>query len=109
MLEVSPFLYPMILIVFGLGYSAIILEYNIKINKTAVALLIAVLCWVIYFGFSVAPVPEDLKNLGEHVNDVSQIIFFLMGAMTLVELIDSHKGFKIVTDIIRTNSKRKML
>jgi len=109
MSEVSPFLYPMILIVFGLGYLAIILEYNIKINKTAVALLIAVLCWVIYFGFSIVPVSNDLINLGKHVNDVSQIIFFLMGAMTLVELIDSHKGFKIVTDVIRTSSKRKML
>jgi Na+/H+ antiporter NhaD/arsenite permease-like protein len=88
---------------------AIIFEYTIKINKTAVALLIAVLCWVIYFSLSTTPVSADLKNLGVHVSDVSQIIFFLMGAMTLVELIDSHKGFKIVTDIIRTTSKRKML
>lgn len=109
MAEISSALYPMILTVFGLGYAAIILEYNIKINKTAVALLLAVLCWVIYFIFSVTPVSTDLKQLGEHVNDVSQIIFFLMGAMTLVELIDSHKGFKIVTDVIRTHSKRKML
>ncbi|MDN3506953.1 MAG: sodium:proton antiporter NhaD [Simkaniaceae bacterium] len=109
MLEASPFLYPLILLVFGLGYLAIIFEYTIKINKTAVALLIAVLCWVIYFTLSVAPVSQDLKDLGVHVSDVSQIIFFLMGAMTLVELIDSHKGFKIVTDIIRTTSKRKML
>lgn len=109
MVEVSSALYPMILTVFGLGYLAIILEYNIKINKTAVALLIAVLCWVIYFGLSAESIPEDLKRLGEHVSDVSQIIFFLMGAMTLVELIDSHKGFKIVTDVIRTSSKRKML
>lgn len=98
----------MILLVFGLGYTAIIFEYNLKINKTAVALLIAVLCWLIYFVFSALPLPEDIKRLGVHVSDVSQIIFFLMGAMTLVELIDSHKGFKIVTDIIRTNSKRKM-
>lgn len=109
MTEVSPFLYPLILTIFGLGYLAIILEYNIKINKTAVALLIAVLCWVVYFATSSESLANDLKHLGEHVNDVSQIIFFLMGAMTLVELIDSHKGFKIVTDIINTNSKRKMV
>ena len=99
----------MILTVFGLGYLGIILEYNIRINKTAVALLIAVLCWTIYFESSHLPLEQDLKVLGTHLSDVSQIIFFLMVAMTLVELIDSHKGFKIVTDIVRTNSKRKML
>ena len=102
-------LYPLILTVFGLGYLAIILEYNIKINKTAVALLMAVLCWVVYFSFSSLTLEKDTLGLAKHVSDVSQIIFFLMGAMTLVELIDSHKGFKIVTDVIRTNSKRKML
>lgn len=102
-------LVPMILTVFGLGYLGIIFEYTIKINKTAIALLLAVLCWVVYFKTSVNPVDQDLKLLGTHLSDVSQIIFFLMGAMTLVELIDSHKGFKIVTDIIRTTSKRKML
>ncbi|NGX39608.1 MAG: Na(+)/H(+) antiporter NhaD [Chlamydiae bacterium] len=108
-MEVSSWLYPLILIIFGLGYLAIIFEYVIKVNKTAVALLIAVLCWVVYFACSFAPVGDDVKKLGVHLSDVSQIIFFLMGAMTLVELIDSHKGFKIVTDVIRTTSKRKML
>lgn len=108
MTEVSPYLYPLILIIFSVGYLGIILEYNIKINKTAIALLIAVLCWVVYFSASSESLAKNLKILGEHVNDVSQIIFFLMGAMTLVELIDSHKGFKIVTDIIKTNSKKKM-
>lgn len=98
-----------ILLVFALGYSAIILEHYIKINKGASALLIAVLCWTIYLYSSAAPVSEDIKELGHHVSDVSQIIFFLMGAMTLVELVDSHKGFKIITDRINTKSKRKML
>jgi len=109
MTDVSPFLYPLILTIFGLGYIAIILEYNIKINKTAVALLIAVLCWAVYFGSSPLPASDNLKELGKHVSQVSQIIFFLIGAMSLVELIDSHKGFKIVTDFIQTTSKRKML
>jgi Na+/H+ antiporter NhaD/arsenite permease-like protein len=108
-MDTSVLLYPLIITVFGLGYAAIIFEYTLKVNKTAVALLIAALCWAIYFLCSTAPVNSDLQKLGEHVNDVSQIIFFLMGAMTLVELIDSHKGFKIVTDLIRTTSKRKML
>lgn len=105
----SHLLYPFILIVFGLGYLAIILEFYVKINKTAVAIGIAVLCWVIYFWFSISPVKEDLKILSEHVSDISQIIFFLLGAMTLVELVDSHRGFKVITDAIQTTSKRKML
>lgn len=105
----SSLLYPLILTVFGLGYLAIIFEHVIKVNKTAVALLIAVLCWVIYFATTIAPVDQDLLVLGKHVSDVSQIIFFLIGAMTIVELIDSHKGFKVVTGLIRTSSKRKMI
>lgn len=99
----------LILAVFGLGYAAIILEYYLKVNKTAVALFIAVVCWAIYFLGHTLPVASNLKKFGEHLSAVSQIIFFLLGAMTLVELIDSHKGFKIITDLIRTNSKRKML
>lgn len=99
----------LIVIVFAIGYAAIILEYYLKVNKTAVALLIAVLCWMVHVTSDVIPVSENLKALGHHVADVSQIIFFLMGAMTLVELIDSHRGFKIVTDRIQTQSKRKLL
>jgi NhaD family Na+/H+ antiporter len=99
----------MILSVFSIGYLAIIFEHYLKINKSAVGLLIAALCWSIYFIASGFPLQQDLASLGHHVSDVSQIIFFLMGAMTLVEIVDSHKGFKIVTDIIQTNSKRKML
>lgn len=107
--EVSSLLYPLMLIVFGIGYLAIIFEYNLRVNKTAVALLIAVLCWSIYFAMGSMSVEDDLVVFNEHLSNVSQIIFFLLGAMTLVELIDSHKGFKIVTDIIHTTSKRKML
>ncbi len=99
----------LIVLVFFLGYMAIILEHYIKVNKTAVALFIAVICWAIYLGCSSAPVGEDLQILGHHVSEVSQIIFFLMGAMTLVELVDTHRGFKIITDRIQTKSARKML
>src|SRR5579872_7247581 len=94
----------MIILVFVVGYLAIIFEHKIKVNKTASALLMAVLCWM--FLFLSAP---NLHALGEKVNDVSQIIFFLMGAMTLVEVVDAHKGFRVITDLIQTNSKRKML
>jgi NhaD family Na+/H+ antiporter len=99
----------MIVLVFCIGYIAIILEHYIKVNKTAVALLVAVLCWSIYLTSSNMLVSDSLKELGHHLSEISQIIFFLMGAMTLVELIDSHRGFKMVTDRIRTKSQRKML
>lgn len=99
----------LIVLVFFIGYTAIILEHYVKVNKSAVALFIAVVCWAIYLGCSVAPPKEDLETLGHHVSEVSQIIFFLMGAMTLVELIDTHGGFKIITDRIKTKSMRKML
>ena len=55
------------------------------------------------------PSSEGLKIFGHNVSEVAQIIFFLMGAMALVELIDSHRGFKIITDRITTKSHRKML
>jgi NhaD family Na+/H+ antiporter len=99
----------LIIFVFFMGYAAIVLEHYVKINKSAVALLIAVICWAIYLACSAAPVNEDLQNLGHYVSDVSQIIFFLMGAMALVELVDTHGGFKIITDRIKTKSTRKML
>lgn len=95
--------------VFILGYLAIIFEYQIKINKTASALLMATTAWAILFLYSGKTVDESADFLGEHLSSVSQIILFLLGAMTIVELIDSHKGFKIVTDAINTRSKKKML
>ncbi|MGC1877945.1 MAG: sodium:proton antiporter NhaD [Rhabdochlamydiaceae bacterium] len=99
----------LIVLVFCIGYVAIILEYYIKVNKSAVALLIAVLCWAIYLGCSTLPVGDNVNILGHHLAEISQIIFFLMGAMALVELIDSHRGFKMITDRIKTKSTRKML
>jgi NhaD family Na+/H+ antiporter len=95
--------------IFTAGYLTIIFEYNFKINKTAAALLMAVIGWAILFVHSGKPLDLNIGSLGEHVGNVSQIIFFLLGAMTLVELIDSHRGFKIITDVINTRSKKKML
>lgn len=103
------FITPLILIVFCLAYIAIIVEHYININKTAVALFAAVLLWLIYFVLSPLAVSLNLEKLGHHVADISQILFFLMGAMTLVELVDAHKGFKIITDLIHTRSKLTML
>lgn len=94
----------MIIAVFIVGYLAIIFEHNIKVNKTASALLMAVLTWMFLFLYF-----PNVHALGEKVSEISQIIFFLMGAMALVEVIDVHKGFKVITDLIQTNSKKKML
>lgn len=99
----------LIVCIFSLGYLAIIFEHILKVNKTAVAIFIAIACWMVYFLYGNLDHAQDLEVLGRHVSDTSQIIFFLLGAMTLVELIDSHRGFKFVTDVIRTTSKRKML
>ncbi len=99
----------LIILVFAIGYLAIIFENSIKINKTASALLMAVFTWMFLFLIKGSTLTESTFRLIEHLGSVSQIIFFLLGAMTLVELIDSHKGFRIVTDVIQTGSKRKLL
>jgi NhaD family Na+/H+ antiporter len=99
----------LILIIFSIGYLGIIFEHYIKVNKSAIALTVAALCWGIYFLGSSLSLQDDLMVFGHHVSDISQIIFFLFGAMTLVEMVDSHKGFTIITDRIRTSSKRKLL
>ncbi len=97
-----------LLSVFFLGYALIILEYYVKVNKTAVSLALAVVLWLVYFSCGRIS-GADFIRLNVHLSQASQIIFFLLGAMTLVELIDSHKGFKIITDFITTSSKRKTL
>ncbi|PCI76621.1 sodium:proton antiporter [Candidatus Aerophobetes bacterium] len=95
--------------IFSLGYIAIILEYFIRVNKTAVALFIAVVCWAIYFMGGGQTVDVASSFLAGHLGNVSQILFFLLGAMTLVELIDSHKGFNTFIHLLHLRSKRKML
>ncbi len=99
----------LIMLAFIIGYSAIILEFYIKVNKTAVGLFIAGLCWMFYFISDQHPLTTNLEYLSHHLSEVSQVIFFLLGAMTIVELIDSHKGFNSVVQCINTRSKRKVL
>ncbi len=93
----------MMILIFIIGYITIIFEHKLRVSKTATALLMATLTWMFLFFYS-----PNIHALGEKVNDISQIIFFLLGAMALVEVIDAHKGFKVITDFIQTNSKRKM-
>ncbi len=100
---------PLILTVFTVGYLAIIFEHYIKISKSATALIIATLCWGLYFISDQVSIDVDLQKLGHHVSDISQIIFFLLGAMTMVELIDSHKGFQLITKAISTKSLRSLI
>jgi len=95
--------------VFILGYLAIIFEFYVKVNKTAVGIALAGACWMIYFVSGSKSLEMSMGDLSHHLSDVSQIIFFLLGAMTLVELIDSHKGFNTVIGWIHTRSKRKLL
>ena len=96
-----------ILVVFVVGYCLIAAEHYIKINKAASALITGVLCWVVYI---VSTPDKNLVTgqLTEHLGEVSGILFFLLSAMTIVELIDSHDGFGIITKII-TQTKKKQL
>jgi NhaD family Na+/H+ antiporter len=99
----------LVILVFSIGYGAIVFEHNLKINKTASALVMAVLTWMILFLTQGTVHDHNVHLLGERLNEVSQVILFLLGAMTIVEVIDSHKGFKAITDLIQTNSKKRML
>ena len=92
------------IVVFVLGYTAIALENPIKVDKAASALIIGVLGWVL-FAFSGVDTNHVLEELQHHLVDIAEILFFLLGAMTIVELIDAHEGFTIITDKITTNKK----
>ena len=98
----------LIITIFILGYIAIAFEHKIKINKAATALITGVLCWTVFILFS----PDKLfvgEELTKHMGDLSGILFFLLGAMTIVELIDAHDGFDIITTRINQTDKRKLL
>jgi len=97
-----------IAIIFILGYLAIAFEHPLKINKAASALLTGVVCWTLY---ALWGGDKDLvsENLGHHLSDIAGIIFFLHGAMVIVELIDAHDGFEVITQRIQTTSKRKLV
>ncbi len=98
----------LIIITFIVGYIAVATEHTIRINKAASALLTGVLCWTFYT-FTGVETHEVAHQLTEHLGEVSGILFFLMGAMTIVELIDAHDGFEIITSRINTKSKTKLL
>jgi Na+/H+ antiporter NhaD/arsenite permease-like protein len=90
-----------LIIVFILAYAAIAFEHPLKINKSASALVGAGLLWTIYALFSSGG-HEVSSELSETLIGTAQIVFFLMGAMTIVEVIDSHNGFRVITSKIKT-------
>ena len=116
-----------ILVVFVLGYLAITLEHPLRIDKAATALITGVVCWLLYFmsgGSSTLAqeaatlaregVQPDMHALMEgrlmhHLQEISAILLFLMGAMTIVELIDAHDGFRVITDKITARRKVSLL
>ena len=126
-----------LIILFVIGYLAIALEHPIKIDKTASALLLGMLMWVVYALGAEELVPlfnadafhhfveshgltgNDLATQAikyiteveiiESVGEITQTLLFLIGAMTIVELIDVHNGFRVITDNITSRDKKKLL
>ena len=94
----------LMIVVFVLGYMAIALEHPLKVDKAASALLIGGITWALY-AFSGIDQHHMNDHLSHHLVDIAEILFFLLGAMTIVELIDAHEGFSIITDKITTNKK----
>ena len=125
----------LMVVIFVLGYVAIALEHPLKVDKAASALIIGTLCWVAYIldaenilnmGFSLSwkefqmhyPEITGLNaihhfivdyEIVHHIGEIGEILFFLLAAMTIVEVIDQHQGFKVITDKIDTTNKIKLL
>lgn len=108
----------LIVAVFVLGYFLIAIESLTKINKAAIALLMFVGCWTIfmfdpgqYLATAIGDkIPQAVSEVIEHhLGTTSTTLFFLMGAMTIVELVDQNGGFNFVRDLMRTTSKRSLL
>jgi Na+/H+ antiporter NhaD/arsenite permease-like protein len=97
-----------LIIVFALGYLAITLEHTIKINKSATALITAVICWTLIIS-NVSNKELIIEQLSHHLSSISEIVFFLLGAMTIVEIIDAHDGFQNITESIKTTHKTKLI
>ena len=113
-----------IVIVFVMGYLCIALESLTKVNKAPVALLMCVACWTLFMinpaDYIVPFIPELAGNaagivthvgesLKEHLGETAETLFFLMGAMTIVEIVDTNGGFNFVRDALKTQSKRGLL
>lgn len=96
-----------LIIIFIVAYAAIALEHPLKINKSASALVAAGLLWTIYALLSNSN--HISEELSETLVSTAQIVFFLMGAMTIVEVIDAHNGFHVVTSRIKTTELTSLM
>ena len=108
----------LIVTVFCIGYLCIALESVTKVNKAAIALLMCVFCWTLLMMGPGAYYPEIAADsvihhiaevIEHHLGDAAGTLFFLMGAMTIVEIVDSNGGFNFVRDTMKTRSKRKLM
>ena len=117
----------LIVAVFFIGYLFITVEHQVKIDKTISALGMAVICWTILktADLPVFEIEDGLKPLADnyggdnhqaidnlllhHLGKVAEILFFLIGAMTIVEIIDMHRGFEIIKKMVKTRKKKKLL
>ena len=97
-----------IILIFIIGYLGIAFEHKLQINKAATAMVTGVLCWTVYILFADNKEVVN-EQLSHHLGNLSQILFFLLGAMTIVELIDAHDGFEVITRRITTTDKKKIL
>lgn len=95
-----------IIITFILGYTLIALERQIGVNKTAIAIILGITLWV----FALYQTSLNINTqITEHLGDTAEILFYLLGAMTIVEWVDTHNGFELITKHITTLNKRKLL
>ena len=108
----------LIVVIFCIGYLCIALESLTRINKAAIALLMCVCCWTLLMMGPASYYPEVggseiMHHISEviehHLGDAAGTLFFLMGAMTIVEIVDSNGGFNFVRDTMKTRSKRKLM
>jgi Na+/H+ antiporter NhaD/arsenite permease-like protein len=98
-----------LLLVAILGYLFVIFESPIRINKTITAILTGSLCWIVIAIFNPGNAPIISEKLVTYFGEISGLLIFLLGAMTIVELIDLHKGFTVITHRIRTKSVLELL
>ena len=104
--------------IFIIGYTCIALEHPLKVNKTATALLLGTALWAVFSFCNIIFRPDlDIEqwrsfisgNLVENLGETAEIVFFLLGAMTIVTLVEDYQGFRIITDKITTTNKKKLL
>lgn len=97
-----------LLLFFSIGYGLLIFEHRLKINKSAIALVTGTFMWLYYFEFSSVSDTVKYNQLISHLSDISQVLLFLIGAMTIVELIAKHQGFNTIRHLIMIQSPRKL-